>query len=345
MTEYNANGTNGHSGGSQHDQPVRIGQRVRESNTADGLTRFGQWLNPELVRQIRAWEAHPELGRLHSSLVGHVNPKTFLDTYAEAMVARHLLQHQIPFRFEVLTPHGKQCDFEIELGGRSAYLHVKRLTAERSEHNGATISSRMRYLEGIRRPFEVKVRWQDRLSERQLQTFVRDASQFIQRGHVGDEFVVRDETGAELGGVLIQAPYDGPHVRLVVGTPDGFVDQTHRISKLMRRAARQFMPGATNVVLICGEDNSHITDFESALLGSHVERWDRFPPQGSRIAHGRDADGFWHDKKFIDCKAAGWFRFKADADRLSCRLYLRENVDLPPGVESGLTDLFDTAGR
>ncbi len=332
MTDQSTNGTNRSNG-------------THANGAADGLSRFSEWLNPELVRQIRTWQSHPQLGQLHASLVAHENPKNFLDAYAEAMVARHLLQHQTSFRFEVSTPQGKHCDFEIELGGRKVYLHLKRLTAHGSARNGTTISSRMRYLEGIKRPFEVKVRWQERLTERQMQVFVRTASQFIQQGHVGDEYTVRDESGAELGGVLIQAPYEGPHVRLIVGTPTGFVDQTQRLSKLMRRAARQFMPAAVNVVLIGGEDNSHITDFESALLGSHVERWDRFPPTGKRIAHGRDADGFWYDKKYLDCKAAGWFDFKPDADRLSCRLYLRENVDLPPAIESSLTDLFDTAGR
>jgi hypothetical protein len=32
---------------------------------------------------------------------------------------------------------------------------------------------------------------------------------------------------------------------------------------------------------------------ETALLGSVIERWDRFPPRGHRVAHGRADDGFW----------------------------------------------------
>ena len=62
----------------------------------------------------------------------------------------------------------------------------------------------------------------------------------------------------------------------------------------MRKAYRQFMPGATNVILICSSHVEDAEDFATALLGSHIERWDAHPPQGRRVAHGRDADGFWH---------------------------------------------------
>lgn len=340
-TAGNANGhrSNGHN--RPADRPISSG-RVRRPQ-ADGLSSFARWLHPEVVREVRSWADHEQLAPLHASLVAHTNPRTFLDAYSEAMVASHLLRHNMPFRFEVRTPNGKHCDFELAVDGERCYLHLKRLTGSPVHRRRTTLSSRLRYLEGIQRPFDVKVRWRDRLNEAQLQQFVQHASRVIQRGHVGDEFVIRNDAGEELGGVLIHAPWEGSHVRLSVSAPDGFSDDAPRISKLMRRAARQFMPGGVNVVLICGEDVSRQQDFETALLGSHIERWDRHPPQGRRIAHGRDADGFWHEDRYNDCQAAGWFHFNPGSDELRSSLYLREQADMSPDLAARLRELFDTA--
>jgi len=310
----------------------------------DGLSSFARWLHPEIVKEIRSWADHDQLAPLHDSLVAHTNPRTFLDAYSEAMVACHLLRQEAPFRFEVETPNGKHCDFELAVDGQRCYLHLKRLTGNgHRHHRQSTLSSRLRYLEGIQRPFDVKVRWPQHLSEPQMQQFVQSASEAIQRGHVGDEFIIRDESGRELGGVLIQAPWEGEHVRLSVGIAEGFADEAPRIGKLMKRAARQFMPGAVNVVLVCGEDASRQHDFEDALLGSHIERWDRHPPQGRRIAHGRAADGFWHEARYKDCQAAGWFLFNPASDELRCSLYVREHADMSPDLAARLNELFETA--
>ena len=337
MIDHSSNGKNGHH---EHANGLRTtnGQR-----TGDGLTLFSRWLNPNVLSDIRSWKNHPELSKLSSALASHTNPKTFLDFYAEAIIARRLHNHGIEFRLEVPTPQGTQCDFEVLAGDQRCYLHLKRLTANGNIRPAPTISTRLRYLEGIRRPYEVKVRWQEELSETQLQSFVRTASEFIQHGHVGDEYVIRDDGGHELGGLLIQAPWEGPHVRLVIGTSNGFSDEAPRMGKLMRRAARQFMPGEANVILIASEDLSHLDDFETALLGSHIERWDRFPPQGERIAHGRDADGFWHGDRYEVCPAAGWFLFDPMSDELRSRLFIRQRDEVRGPLTSTLRELFDTA--
>lgn len=332
--------TNGNNGNHEHTNGTRGTNGLA---SGDGLSLFARWLNPEVLSNIRSWKNHPELSVLYNSLASHTNPKTFLDFYAEAMIARQLHNHGIEFHLEVPTPQGTQCDFEIIAGESRCYLHLKRLTANGNMQRSPTISTRLRYLEAIRRPYEVKVRWQEELTETQLQSFVRSASEFIQHGHVGDEYVIRDDSGTELGGLLIQAPWEGPHVRLRIGTPSGFSDEAPRIGKLMQRAARQFMPGEANIVLIGSEDLGHLDDFETALLGSHIERWDRFPPQGERVAHGRDADGFWHGDRYEDCPAAGWFLFDPKGEELRSRLFIRDRADVRGPMTSMLRELFDTA--
>jgi len=67
------------------------------------------------------------------------------------------------------------------------------------------------------------------------------------------------------------------------------------------------------------------------LLGSHIERWDAFPPRGRRVAHGRAADGFWADRRFHESQLACWFRLDADTDEIRTRLWKREAAeDLRP---------------
>ena len=105
----------------------------------------------------------------------------------------------------------------------------------------------------------------------------------------------------------------GSHVSLAIGLPSGFSDQTPRIHKLLNRAYQQFMPKAMNVILMCSRDPADVGDFQTALLGSHVERWDAVPPRGRRIAHGRAEDGFWYGGRFAESVVAGWFDFDPSA--------------------------------
>jgi len=305
------------------------------------LDLFAPRLNPSVVADVRAWADDPELSKLHGSLDAHHSFKTFLDTYAEAMVARHLRGRGCALAFEVPTPAGRACDFQVDVDGQQCYLHVKRADTEPPRGRRLTISSRLRYLERIERPYIVSVRWHEGITDTHMQRLVRSARDFIMHAHVGDELVVHDDDGREIGGVLIVAPWDGPHVSLAIGLPSGFNDEVQRMRKLLRRARRQFMPRADNVILVCSSNEGDREDFEDALLGSHIERWDAFPPRGSRIAHGRASDGLWHGARHADSCVAGWFRLTPDAERLSVKLLFRESPAVPPETRALLERLFN----
>jgi hypothetical protein len=288
-----------------------------------GFDQFLPELNASVVRDILAWRDHPELGRMLATLQSHTNRKAFFDTYAEAIVARHLIQRGCALRFEVANPQGRRCDFEVSAGERKFYLHVKRLDTDRPPRHMLAVSSRLRMLERIARPYVVQVRWQENLTDDQMQRLVHQAAEFITHARVGDELRARDHDGREIGGVRVMAPWEGRHVSVTIGLPTGFIDQAPRFRRLLHRAYQQFMPKATNVILIGSAHDDDQTDFENALLGSHIERWDAYPPRGKRVAHGRAEDGFWQGQRFSDSRCAGWFHFTPGASALRTRLWKR----------------------
>ena len=318
------------------------GSRLHAStDTSRGLERFRDDLDPAVVDEITGWAADPELGKLCASLGAIRDREKFLNTYAEAMVARYLLARDCRLRVEVLTPMGRTSDFEVALGEHRFFLHVKRLNTDRVVRRRLTVSSRLRYLERISRPYVVSVRFADGLTDEQMQGYVTTAAEFIGHARVGDELVIRDDDGTEIGGCRIVAPWQGSRVTLVIGLPSGFIDETPRIRRLMRKAYQQFMPGAANVILICSSHVEDADDFGTALLGSHIERWDAHPPRGRRIAHGRDSDGFWSRQRSPESAAAGWFHFRPQASALQCRLWIRPDSALDEPLQQALVGLFN----
>ena len=293
-----------------------------------------------LLERVNAWSTRVGLASLRQRLCLQKNAKHFDDTLAEVLVADHLDRQGCDLRWEVPTPAGRQCDFEVTRDGMRFYVHVKRVRPHSDQPHRLTISSRLRVLEQIRRPYVVRIWWDEGLSDQQMQTYVTEASQFIERSHLGEESVIRDNEDRRLGTVHIVAPDPGPNVSLVIGMPHGPIDRVGHLRKLLCKAHRQFMPRETNVILIASGEHGFFDDFEQALLGSHVERWDTHPPSGQRIAHGRALDGFWSGRRRRDARSAGWFKLNPSANELQVRLLHRSEANLPPNVAGLLEALF-----
>jgi hypothetical protein len=170
---------------------------------------------------------------------------------------------------------------------------------------------------------------------------VAQAEEFLHHAKVGDEMRARDADGRIIGGVRVIAPHEGTHVSVTIGLPTGFIDLSPRMRKLLDRAHEQFMPGETNVIMICSGHGDDVIDFESALLGTHIERWDQFPPRGRRIAHGRAADGFWSGRRFDDSLHAAWAFARPVDDHLRSRLYVRKALQPAEPITGLLRSLFD----
>jgi hypothetical protein len=281
---------------------------------------------PELLAAVDGWRgAHP-LARLRESLLAHQREgklKRRRDVLAEAMVGRHLLAAGCDVAFEVPTPAGRTCDFRVSDGDRVFYLHVKRL-AGRVRDRTLTISSRLRVLEQVRRPCTASIRWRPDADDAAMMRLVAEAERFLMRASIGDELIVREQPGGpEIGGVRIIGPGEGSRVTLVIGLPEGLGDAVPRVRRLMERAEAQFMPRAVNLVLIGVEVPADRELVREALLGSHEERWDAFPPRGRRVAVGRAADGFWSGSRHAESRVAGWFVFEPERP-LSVELEFRE---------------------
>ncbi len=313
----------------------------RSNERAGGLGRFGLEVPRALRDRIGSWSAHPALRPLLDTLAAQRTLKGFLDYWAEARIADLLLRRGCRLEWEVPTPSGRTCDFHVVHGRHEFFLHVKRLANEEHSARQLGISSRLRFLERIKRPFIVRVRWEEELSEERMQEFVERAAAFIKVSHVGDELTVRTESGGELGGVRIVAPWEGAHVSLAIGLPEGFIDEVPRMRRLLKKAHRQFMPRATNVILLASAGINDAADVETSLLGSHEERWDTHPPRGRRVAYGRAADGFWSGRRRPMSRAGLWCQIGLDRSELPRRLFLREGIVLPPSLESLLRDLFE----
>jgi hypothetical protein len=110
---------------------------------------------------------------------------------------------------------------------------------------------------------------------------------------------------------------------------------------LLRRAHRQFMPKAMNVIIVCSTHIGDQADLESALLGSHIERWDAYPPQGRRVAHGRAEDGFWSGRRHEMSSIVAWFRLGADDARFRPRVWYREKGGAPAEAMDVVRDLLE----
>ena len=110
------------------------------------------------------------------------------------------------------------------------------------------------------------------------------------------------------------------------------------------------VPGAppvppTGSILIGSSRHGDHEDFRDALLGSHVERWDAFPPRGKRIAHGRAADGLWHANRYAESTTAGWFELDPGRDGLDVRVVHRETIPPDAALRETLGAIFGGGER
>ncbi len=309
-----------------------------------GLARFEKDLNPDLVKRVRAWAKLPGLSRLLDLLESQGSRRPFMDHWIEAMVADRLHRRGATLETEVETPSGRTCDFRVRYEGAEWFLHVKRLRDDRLGGRKLHISSRLRVLEHIQRPFIVRIRWADGLDDDSMQQLVVRASDFLGMAKVGDELTVRDATGLEVGAVRVVGPWEGTHVSLAIGLPGGFIDETARLRRLLDKAYRQFMPRRDNVVLVAGSRMDEALDFESAVLGATEERWDAHPGEGGRAALGRASDGFWAGSSRPESRICAWCLANPTEETLRIDLHLREDPCPDPNFAATVLRLLSDPG-
>lgn len=237
----------------------------------------------------------------------------FLSTVAEAVLARELLEGGCAIDIERPTAGGRHADFHVRRGGGEFWVHVKRVGAPPALAPALPLPEELHALGSLRRPVAVAVRWQPGLAPAALVELRGALEPFVLQASVGDEVVVRDETGHWLGSARIAAPTASGTVSVRTGADAGWESAIPRVQRLLRKAYSQFMPGAANVICVASDTAAACDAVETALLGSIIERWDRFPPRGHRVAHGRADDGFWSGGQCEMSSVVCWFPVDAGA--------------------------------
>lgn len=145
-----------------------------------------------------------------------------------------------------------------------------------------------------------------------------EAEQFVRVASIGDEWLVRTRAGSIAGRVTILSPWDGAHLAFAADDAAPLGRSRERVDRLLRKACQQFMPGEPNVVVVAAPHEQALA-IDWCLLGTPIERWDRFPKRGERIAFGRANDGWWSGGREPQCRMVGWLAPWPSAGRVWLR--------------------------
>lgn len=256
------------------------------------------------------------------------DPKRHASGVAEALIARRVARLGLPIAFEVPTPSGRTCDVDIRDGDVRLCLHVKHLAhgPGKSPRRHARMPAALMSLARHVRRVVIAIEWEPGHSAADLRHAAQDAERLLDRGSVGDEAKLHARDGSVIGYARIVAPTDSRQTVVIAGIPDrGPLDTAER---LLRKAYVQFMPKAHNVLVVAGAARDSRA-FVDALAGAPIERWDRFPHRGERMAHGRAPDGFWSGRSHPGSALAAWLPLDG-APQFTC--WTRDGMEPPETV-------------
>lgn len=261
---------------------------------------------------VRGRSSQRHIESMHAMLRAGPASTGWWSALAEAQAIAAALAAGASAELHVPTHDGRTCDLVASRGSTRLWVHVKSLAPD-ADGDHAPIERRravqeelvaaLRGLESIERGIVVSVEALAPL----LATApdVEAAQRFLRRATVGDELLVRSTSGDVLGRLSVLSPWEGGHVAIAPGDVQRPGHQRDRIDRLVRKACAQFMPGERNLVAIAAMPEQELA-IDWALLGTPIERWDRFPRRGERVAFGRAEDGLWSRGREPSCRLAAW---------------------------------------
>jgi hypothetical protein len=267
------------------------------------------------------------------------DPRRHASGVAEALIARRVARLGVPIAFEVPTPSGRTCDVDIRGADARLCLHVKHLAPGDAKlpRRHARMPAALMELARHSRRVVIAVDWRPGSAPADMRHAAQDGRLLLDRGSVGDEARLHARDGSVIGHARIVAPTDSRQAVVIAGIPDrGALGSAER---LLRKAYIQFMPKAHNVIVVAGAARDRDA-FADALLGAPIERWDRFPHRGERMAHGRAHDGFWSASAHPGSALAAWISLD-EAPRFSC--WMRAGMEPPAPVLRLCQRVFGTA--
>lgn len=302
------------------------GSGVARLATAASLTALSAPIDVErLRREILAWMAPPggdasgrvagrQIRRLVEALERPVDREDrFLSSIAEAVLARRLLESGAQLEFESPTADGRHADFRVRVDGIECFVHVKRVALPPGTEEPDVLHAELAALGAIGRAVTVAVRCAPNASADDRRELAQALETFIREASIGDEVLVRGDDGRWLGSARLAGSAAGTHAVVRAGADAGWEAAVPRVQRLLRKAYQQFMPGAANAICLVSDGGAAIDAIEPALLGTPVERWDRFPPRGERVAIGRADDGFWARGRAAGSRVVAWLPIDGSA--------------------------------
>ena len=275
---------------------------------------FEKNLHSEVVQEIKGWTKHPELSKLLRKLCSIKDWSTFLNHYAEAMVAFHLIRHDCEvLGVEVTTINAKTADFKISKDGEIFYVHIKRLNWDEETDKDLKIGSRLQCLRKIHRPVLVSMLFYRSLSDQEMQEFCkREVKEFVKKAIEGAKIEIVSGTGEVLGECEIGPNHGGQNVSLLQIPSVKNVDESHRMCQRLKRAYKQFMPQAINIILATSawQDTGSTEDFQDAV------------------------ESFWGDGKQSRSNVVAYFEFKPKGKNVNFELFFREKYEIPSYIIS-----------
>lgn len=227
---------------------------------------------------------------------------------------------------EASAPEGPPIDLRVTLGEMTFAVHVKRLGV--APLPTGAVPEVFRSLADVPRPYIVGVDWR---GGDPSEVGLDEVREFLLGARVGDRFLLRDTSDRAAGGIEVLAPTGDPDggVRLrATGDALATAAFVERAGRHLRRAYKQFAPGIENVIVLAGGGPEAGELVDLALLGGHVERWDRLPRIGQRVAHGRDDRGLWTGRRYDRSRIAAW----CPLFRPEGRTWTRPGFDPPADV-------------
>jgi hypothetical protein len=273
--------------------------------------------------------------------------------FVEACFGARALSLGCEVEREVPGPEGRTCDFLLRRGETAIAVHIKRLEAI-GEVPPPPMAAWERGLETIPVGLVVSVRRPPRLPEATSRWLAGELRGFLGHARVGEERLFRDERDRIVAQVRVVGVSDAGRIRIVPASATDLEARVLRFRRLLGRAYRQFLPGAENLIVFgtarAAADPEARIALADALFGTPMERWDRFPRLGDRVAHGRGTDGFWQAVRHPSSRLAGWFAAESHQPVAPGRWWRRAND--PPGPETlafveellGAPEPIETAG-
>ena len=272
----------------------------KNEKSITGLEKFKRILHPEVVAEIKGWTNHPELSKLLQTLESKKEWERFLDIYAEAMVARHLISQKCELKVEVPTKNGKRADFEVSKDSSIFFIHVKRLNFDQETQHDFNVSTR---LDSLRKK-GIGFLLNKSLTDDEMQQFSKEANRLSKELNDYESKDITSNTG-ELLGECFKMPQG--QSMTVYGNDGG---DSGRYLEILRSAYKQFMPNEINVILITSawRVRDSIDDLKD------------------------DLEDFWSNGKHSDSNIIVWFLNHPKENSIKFELIFREGSDKPLSI-------------